>query len=81
MDVFETIKAMMVSSGLSVRKLGANMGRSPYYAKTILYGRKSVPSSSILSEIADTCGYDLLVRNRDDRTEILIDPPSKEETD
>ena len=72
MKAIETIRAMM--DGMSVRGLGKRMGRNPYYAKTILYGRKSTPSVSIFAEIADVCGYDLLVRKRDDGSEIVVDP-------
>jgi len=76
METIEIVREMMHVSGLSVRKLGTALGKSPQYMKQTLYGG-TIPSSKKLAAIADACGYDLLVRNRDDGTEIIIDPPDE----
>lgn len=73
MNPIEALRTMMDSEGISVRKLGELIGKAPSYATTILYGRKSMPNVSIFAEMADACGYDLLVRRRSDGDEIPID--------
>ena len=73
MNPIEALRTMMDSEGISVRKLGTLMGKSPLYAKNVLYGRKSMPNVSIFAEMADACGYDLLVRRRSNGDEIPID--------
>lgn len=78
MDVFDTIRSMMNSSGLSFRKLGDLINRKGGYISSIIFKRQ-VPSVSVLAMIANACGYDLLVRRRDDSSEIIIDPPTNDD--
>ncbi len=73
MHVAESIRTMMSTAGLSVRGIAAELGKCPYYMKHFLY-RGGTPSVSNFAKIADVCGYDVLIRRRDDGTETPIDP-------
>lgn len=66
-------------SGISMQTISAKMNRSrSFISMTIRKG--GVPQSDTLAEVANICGYDLILRKRDDGTEIIIDPPVREKT-
>ena len=64
------------TSGMSRRQLSVSMGRYPQYLNQKV-NDKQTPKADTLAEVAQVCGYELLLRN--DETEIIIDPPDKED--
>lgn len=71
MKALDAIKTMISNSGVSIRGLGALLDKSEFYINGIIY-RGSVPKVDTTARIADACGYDLILRRRDDGDEILI---------
>lgn len=78
MDAISAIREMMKFRNFSIRAIGEEMHKSPLYMNGILY-RGSIPKADTYAAIASACGYDLFVRNREDGTEIAIDPPNDDE--
>ena len=69
MNAHDATVEIISESGLGIRQLnraGGNVERIIYHDGT--------PRTDTLARIADACGYDLLLRRRDDLYEILIDP-------
>lgn len=64
------------TSGMSRRQLSVSMGRYPQYLNQKV-NDKQTPKADTLAEVARVCGYELLLRGHD--TEIIIDPPDKED--
>ncbi len=63
------------TSGMSRIALSKQLGHGATYLTTKIQSRQS-PKTDTLAEVAQVCGYELLLRGRD--TEIIIDPPDKE---
>ena len=57
----------------SIRSLTNAMGRAPGYLNNII-NKSGAPMTDTLAEVANHCGYDLLLRRRIDDYEIPIDP-------
>lgn len=72
MNVIETIRAMMAQSKMSTRRLSVALNREKSYVSSTLY-KGRIPSVRLFARMADICGYDTLVRRREDGTEILLD--------
>lgn len=71
MTIVEVIRAMMAQSGMTNRRLSTTLGREESFIGTTLY-KKQKPSVLLFARIADACGYDTLVRRRDDGTELVL---------
>ena len=77
MKARKVLPAVVKGSGKSMQSISLEMNRvRTYLANTIK--KQAVPRADILAEIADTCGYDLILRNRSSGDEIIIDPPRRE---
>ncbi len=76
MDTNDAMRALVARSGLSMRAVSMDMGRSPTWLSTTL-GRDGSSEAAIVAELADVCGYSLvLVPSRDvPPGAIVIDPP------
>ena len=61
------------ASGLTKRDISRTLGREQSYVGTII-AKGNVPSTSNYASILDVCGFDLIMRRRDDGTETLIEP-------
>ena len=77
MEPKDVLPELVKGSGRSMRTISVQMDRTSNYLAAVVQ-RKSIPKYDTMAEIADVCGYDLLLRRRDDGTEIIIDPPRKE---
>ena len=54
-------------------KVEREMGKTRNYYKHLRYDQRSM-NADTLASIADACGYDVLLRRRDDDSEIAITP-------
>ena len=70
----DVVREMVRSRNLTTRGASAKFGRSTGYVSKMLSTGHS-PNSDILAEFADILDYDLLLRDRTNGTEIIIDPP------
>jgi len=59
--------------GLAKTDISRKMGREQSYIATI-FAKSAIPRTSTYSEILDACGFDLIVRRRDDGSEIRVTP-------
>lgn len=57
----------------SLNRLSKELGHASNYLTTMI-NRKTVPSSTLLAEICDHFGYDLVVRSREDGMEYFVSP-------
>lgn len=77
MQPLESLAEVVRLSGLSMQTISAKMNRSrSFVSMTIRNG--GMPKVDTLASVAGICGYDLLLRKRDDGTEIVIDPPQQD---
>ena len=76
LDTNEAMRALVARSGLSMRAASLEMGRSPTWLSTTV-GREGSSEAAIVAELADVCGYSLvLVPSREvPQGAIVIDPP------
>lgn len=70
------LKSLFGRGELSTVETSLKMGRSRGYLSSYI-ARGNEPGITLMAEICDAIGYDLLIRNRNDGTEIIIDPPKK----
>lgn len=76
MQAFGAMCAIIRSSGISRSKVGLLMGKSDGYIHQTI-SRGSIPRADTLAEIADVCGYNLVLVKRDGSETIQIDPPQR----
>ncbi len=77
MESNQALPEMVKRSGKSMQSISLTMGRArTYLANTI--AKQADPHVSIMSEIADVCGYDLQLVEREGDSVIVIDPPKRE---
>lgn len=69
----EIIRAMLKRAGVSASRTSLNMGKKSPYIDSIL-SRGSNPRCDVMATIADTLGYELVVRDRNDGYEFIIPP-------
>lgn len=77
MQVKSAVDKIIQESGLSKLDIAKSMGKNPNFVYALV-NKQTDPSYRTLVSIADTCGYDLLLRNRVSNNEIIIDPPNDE---
>lgn len=77
MKAHEVLRTITKDSGSSDMSLSAAMGRNTNFLG-VIRSRGTIPKTDTFAMIADTCGYDLLVRKRETHEEIVIDPPIRE---
>lgn len=73
MDAHELILFMMKNSGRRESELSRMLSNDRTYLRSIMK-RRSIPKADTYARIADVCGFDLLVRKRDDGSECIIEP-------
>lgn len=76
MQVAEVLETIIRASGVSNARIARALGKSPSYMNPIRYGH-AMPLTDTMASICDVIGYDLIVRNRNDGTEYVIDPPNR----
>lgn len=74
----DVLSALVKNSGKSMRTISMAIGRSPNFLASTTQ-KRSTPHCETVANVADVCGYDLLLRKRSDGSEIIIDPPSKDD--
>lgn len=74
MQANEVIRAMVKDSGIAQTTVSLSMGRRQNYVASYI-SRKRIPSIELMAEMADSAGFDLVLRNRHSGNEIQIDPP------
>ena len=79
MKVNEAISHMLETSKRSAYNVSLAMGKAHSYVNS-LSKRKGFVSAHVLSSIADVCGYDLLLVNRQTGETIPIDPTGQDES-
>jgi len=75
MDASKIVRFLTETGSISMRVASQKMGRYPTFLASSR-GRGKIPQVNTLASIADVYGYDLLLRNRADGEEIIIDPPA-----
>lgn len=73
----DVLREMIRARGLTTRAASAKFGRSSGYVSRML-ASGSNPTASNLSSFADALEFDLLLRDRTDGTEIIIDAPPRD---
>lgn len=76
MQATDILRALFGRGKQSAYKTSENMGRNKRYI-SVLMARNIVPRLDTMASIMDAIDYDLLVRSRQDGTEIIIDPPEE----
>lgn len=71
MDAITAIRRMMRASGQTYRDVADSLGKSPTYLSGII-SRGSVPKLDTAAAIADACGYDLVLVQRDGGDRVRI---------
>lgn len=74
----EILRHMVESRNLSQREASVKFGRSPNYVSRMYAGRFN-PQTAVLAELGNILDFDLILRDRINGTEIIIDPPKKGE--
>ena len=77
MQPSEILRHMVTSRGLSQRDASLKFGRSPNYVSRMYAGGFN-PQTGVLAELCNTLDFDLILRDRIDGSEIIIDPPNQD---
>lgn len=77
MEPKNVLREMIVRRGLSTRGASAEAGRSIGYFSRMI-SKDVIPKISTLAELGDALDYDLILRDRLDGHEFVIDPPRGE---
>jgi len=73
MDARETLRYLIDQSGKPKTTISTDLGKSQGYINSYLtIGR--APGVDVLANIADVCGYDLVIVNRETGQTTRIDP-------
>lgn len=62
-----------------MRTISQEIGRSDNFLSATLQRPNVTPRLLTMAEIANACNYDFKLINRNDGTEIIINPPSKDD--
>lgn len=73
MQVDRVIREIVKRSSQSMRGVSRMLGKGQSWCKVVSLPGRS-PALSTVVDIADVCGYDLVVRCRETGEELLIDP-------
>jgi hypothetical protein len=73
MDAYDVTLQMIRDSGKTNATLSRELSDNRYYINSIIKNH-TTPRADKLAQLADSCGYDLLVRRRNDERETMIDP-------
>ncbi len=73
----DVLNAMISKRGLTYIQASLQAGRSRGYMGRMVY-KKVVPGTAVLADIGDRLGFDLILRDRQDGSTIIIDPPEDE---
>ena len=76
MDARDIIRTLIADSGYSQRQVSQAIGRQHNFVATYI-SKGQIPGLAVLSEIADACGCDVIVRNRNNGHKWIIDPPDR----
>ena len=76
MDTLGMLRSLFGRGKHSTMEASVRMGKKPFYINSAI-SKGAVPSADNLASIMDAIDYDLLVRSRQDGTEIIIDPPEE----
>ena len=77
MQIKAVLNMVIAQSGANKTELARKLGRGENYISN--YSVKgNIPRTDTFAAIADVSGFDLIVRKRDDGTEMTIDPPKHE---
>lgn len=76
MQVNEVIKTIVKLSGSNPHAAAAALGKSREYVRNA--AARPSPALATVADVADVCGYDLIIRDRRTGSEAAITPPRRE---
>jgi len=77
MQVTDAIREITLESGKTHRELAEKMGKAHAYVSAII-SKGTDPKTGTMAELANACGYDLvLVNRRSPKKRIVIEPAEK----
>lgn len=72
----QVLRTMLNSRAINQIELSAQLGKSANYVSRMLAGGFN-PNLKTLAEFCEVLGYQIVIRDTSDGTELLIDPPEK----
>lgn len=72
METRRAIRRIVHLSGKSQRQVSEDMGRSPNFVSAVLT-QKRTPSTDLMAEIAEVCGYELQLVKKGGGEVIVLD--------
>ena len=76
MQVNEVIMFLVDAAGTNPHAAAAALGKSREYVRNA--AARPRPSLATVADVADVCGYDVLIRDRRTGSEAVITPPRRE---
>jgi transcriptional regulator with XRE-family HTH domain len=73
MNYATVLKELILGSGMSFREVSRSLGKSGEWARNVSQEGRS-PKLETVVDIADVCGYDVVIVNRDTGEEKRIEP-------
>ena len=77
MQVNDVITFMVENSGATYNGASEVLGKSREYVRQAATTRRG-PALATTADVADVCGYDVLIRERRTGSEAVITPPRRE---
>ena len=77
MDSSEVLRYVVNHSGKSQRAISIELGKVPTYISST-FTQRSIPTIETMANIANVCGYDLVLIKRSSNEQIRIDPQTEE---
>lgn len=78
MESKEALRYVVNHSGKSQRAISVELGKVPTYISAT-FTQGSIPTVETLANVANVCGYDLLLVNRETGETISIDPACQDD--
>lgn len=79
MQAQEAFRYVLDNSGKSQRQISRDLGKVDTFISSMLSGKRT-PGLQLMANVADVCGYDLLLVNRQTGEAIPIDPNCQDES-
>lgn len=76
MEIKQALSHVIERSGMSRYAVGQRLGKGRNYMYNLL-AKPTNPTFGVIVDVADVCGYDLALVNREDGDVIKLDPPDR----